>query len=455
MESKVVPLQLFFRQGLTRSLEFRLQALESLTALIHDNTERICTALHEDLRKPRQEALISEIALVLEEIRVTKKNLRSWMRPQRKGTPTSLWPARSRLLMEPLGVVLIIGPWNYPFQLLMAPLVGALAAGNCVVLKPSEITPRTSNLIAELVGEYFASNFVQVIEGGIPETTALLEQKFDHIFFTGSTPVGKVVMQAAAKNLVPVTLELGGKSPAVVCEDADLDLAARRIVWGKFYNAGQTCVAPDYVYVQKSVSQEFLGKIRSCIERQFGTNPQNSQSLGRIVNLKNCERLARMIDASKIFCGGEVDTKELYVAPTVLKDVTWDDAVMQDEIFGPILPVLSFENIEDLFLLFAQKPKPLAAYLFSTSRAIQERFLAQVSFGGGCINDVVVHLTNPHLPFGGVGSSGMGSYHGERSFQIFSHAKSVMHRSGLFDVSARYAPYDDKKLKFLRKVFRV
>lgn len=452
---KHLSLRKFFASGQTRSFDFRFLALERLESLISENKELICSALYSDLHKPQQESLISEIAVVLEEIRFAKKKLRSWMKPKSKKTPLILWPSKSQIHYEPLGVVLIIGPWNYPFQLLIAPLVGAIAAGNCAILKPSELTSRTSNLIAKLIQDYFPPDYIHTIEGGIPETTELLNQKFDHIFFTGSTPVGKIVMAAAAKNLVPVTLELGGKSPVIVCEDADLDLAARRIVWGKFYNAGQTCVAPDYLYAQNSIADVLIKKIASAIEQQFGAAPKESRSFGRIVNLKNCERLARMIDPKKVAFGGNVDYDHLYISPTVLQDVTWDDAVMAEEIFGPILPILSFDKAEDLFLSLGQRAKPLSAYLFSNSAAVQKQFISQFSFGGGCINDVVLHLSNLHLPFGGVGDSGMGYYHGEYSFQIFSHAKSIMRRSGLLDFSARYAPYNDNKLNFLRKIFRV
>lgn len=444
-----------FDSGKTKSLESRLAALDHLDRLIRENTEQICQSLYEDLRKPKQESLISEIAVTLEEISVARKNLKKWMAPRIGKAPFSLWPSKNRVHFEPLGVVLIIGPWNYPFQLVFAPLIGALAAGNCALIKPSELTPSTSHLIKELVGQYFSSDYVQVVLGGIPETTALLDLKFDHIFFTGSTPVGRTVMQAAAKNLTPVTLELGGKSPVIVCENADLDLAARRVVWGKFYNAGQTCVAPDYLYVHESRAEKLTEKIKSRIRFQFGDNPKESQDLARIVNRKNSQRLADLIDMDKVLMGGEVDIESCYVEPTVMNNVSWTDKIMSEEIFGPILPILTYTDLNDAFGIIRSKPKPLAAYFFSRSREMQNAFINELSFGGGCINDVVLHLSNPFLPFGGVGESGMGHYHGEDSFKTFSHSKSIMVRYGAFDFAARYAPYSEKKLRLLQRLFQI
>lgn len=441
-----------FNSGATRSLQFRLQALAQIEKMVRQNSARICQALFEDLHKPKHEAFVSEVAVTLEEIAVTRKNLKKWMKPKRVGSPLTLFPAKSRIHYEPLGVALIIAPWNYPFQLAMAPLIGAIAAGNCAILKPSELTSATAILLAELIEEHFSPNYIRVVNGGIPETTALLELKFDHIFFTGSTPVGRIVMQAAANNLVPVTLELGGKSPVIVTEDADLDLAARRIVWGKYYNAGQTCVAPDYLYVHSSVAPQLLQKISAQIQAQFGANPRESKSYARIVNTRNVERLSKMIDRNRVIQGGEVDQASRYIAPTVMNGVTWADAVMQEEIFGPILPVMTYESLNEVFKVISAKPKPLAAYFFSKNKEKQAQFAHELSFGGGCINDLMVHLSNPHLPFGGVGESGMGRYHGKDSFLTFSHAKSVMTRYGILDLSARYAPYTDRKLAFIRRL---
>jgi aldehyde dehydrogenase (NAD+) len=454
-QSLLLSLKAYQESGQTKSRASRLDALHRLEKLIRENMDSICQALYEDLHKPKQEALISEVAVVLEELSVFKRRLKKWMRPKCVKSPLALWPSQSQVHFEPLGVVLIIGPWNYPFQLLFSPLIGALAAGNCAVLKPSELTPKTSHLIETLVKKYFNSDLLQVVLGGVPETTELLKLKFDHIFFTGSTPVGKIVMQAAAKNLVPVTLELGGKSPAIVCEDADLDLAARRIVWGKFYNAGQTCVAPDYVYVHESVADVFTQKVKTNIAAQFGANPVDSKDFARIVNVRNTERLASLLDPQKVVLGGRFDLQAKYFEPTVMQNVSCNDKIMGEEIFGPILPVLTYSNLNDAFKAIRSKPKPLAAYFFSQSQEKQKAFTSDLSFGGGCINDVVVHLSNPYLPFGGVGDSGMGHYHGEASFKTFSHAKSVMRRYGIFDLSARYAPSTDGKLKFLRWLFGI
>jgi aldehyde dehydrogenase (NAD+) len=442
-----------FNSGKTLPIEFRLAALDNLERMIKENQEQICGALHTDLHKPKQEALVGEVAMTLEEIQLAKKNLRQWMAPLCRRSPLALFPSRNRVYFEPLGSVLIIGPWNYPFYLLMAPLVGAIAAGNCVLLKPSELALSTSKLVRDLIHQYFPQDFLQVIVGGIPETTALLDLPWDHIFFTGSTAVGKIVMQAAAKNLVPVTLELGGKSPTIVCEDADLDLTARRIVWGKFYNAGQTCVAPDYLYVHQSVAEILFEKIKAQIVMQFGLEPKESQSYARIINHRNVERLSALLAPHKIGYGGQVDSLNKYIAPTLLRDVDWEDAVMQEEIFGPILPILTFNNLENVFRTIRSKPKPLAAYFFSLSAEKQGAFVEQLSFGGGCINDTLVHLGNPHLPFGGVGASGQGRYHGHYSFLTFSHQKSVMTRYKYFDLMARYAPYSDKKLKLFYWLF--
>ena len=393
------------------------------------------------------------MAVTLEEITLAQKNIKKWLTPTIFKTPLTLMPARSQIHYEPLGATLIIAPWNYPFQLLMSPLIGSIAAGNCAVVKPSELAAHTSQLIHDLLSQSFAQDYIKVVTGGVTETTALLQLPFDHIFFTGSTTVGKIVMQAAAQNLVPVTLELGGKSPTIVCEDADLDLAARRIVWGKFYNAGQTCVAPDYLYVHESVAAALIDKIQTEIKKQFGDDPQKSEDLACIINVKNVQRLSQLLDASKVIYGGEIDVDALYVAPTLLTGVTWHDPIMREEIFGPILPILTYSQLDQAFEAIRSQPKPLSAYLFSQSRATQKKFTEELSFGGGCINDVVIHVGNPYLPFGGVGASGMGAYHGEHSFKTFSHAKSVMTRYSVLDLSARYAPYTAKKLNFLKRLF--
>ena len=441
----------FFLLHQTRSLAFRLEQLKTLEKLIKENTPLILEALYKDLRKPEAEALMGEIGIVLEEINFTKKELNKWMKPKSVSTPVNLWPAKSQIIYEPKGVVLIISPWNYPFQLAMSPLVGAIAAGNCSVIKPSEMTQYTSKLIIELVKKYFDANYITAVEGGIDETTALLKLPWHHLFFTGSTPVGKIIMKAAAENLTPVTLELGGKSPAIVNHDADIGVTAKRLVWGKFYNAGQTCVAPDYVYVHKSVKQELIDQMITEMKNQFGPDYQQSLNYGRIINTKNLDRLKKLISKDQIIYGGEINDADLFISPTLANVTDWSDPLMQDEVFGPILPIIEFEDLDSIFNLINQKQKPLAAYLFSNSEKIQNQFLDEVSFGGGCINDVVIHLGNPHLPFGGTHQSGHGSYHGHYSFLTFSHQKSVLQKSVYLDLPIRYPPYSETKIKMIRR----
>ena len=451
MQSQFEKMSTYFNSHETRSKTFRLQQLDKLEKLIKENTTAITEALYKDLHKPELEALMSEIGLVLEEINLTKKELNQWMKPKPVSTPVSLWPAKSQIIYEPKGVVLIIGPWNYPFQLLMSPLVGAIAAGNCAVLKPSEMTVHTSKLVIDLVKKYFEPNYITAAEGGINETTELLKLPWNHLFFTGSTPVGKIIMKAAAEHLTPVTLELGGKSPAIVNEDADIAVAAKRLVWGKFYNAGQTCVAPDYIYVHKSVRQKLIDQMIVEIKNQFGSDHQQSLSYGRIINIKNLDRLKKLISKDKVIYGGDINAADLFISPTLVQVADWLDPIMQEEIFGPILPIIEFDDLNSVFSLINKKQTPLAAYLFSDSENIQNQFLDQVSFGGGCINDVVLHLGNPHLPFGGSQHSGHGSYHGHYSFLTFSHQKSVLQKSVYLDLPIRYPPYTEKKLKMVRR----
>ncbi len=446
-------MQNHFDTGETRPLKTRLDLLTKLEMVIKSDSDKIAQALYQDLRKPEQESLISEVAFLIEEIGYTKKHLKSWMMPTKVKTPLALLPGKSTIHYDPLGVVLIIGPWNYPFQLALAPLIGAIAAGNCAVIKPSELTPHTSKIIVEIIKKVFRPEHVQVVEGGVDETTELLKLKWNHIFFTGSTSVGQIIMKAAAENLIPVTLELGGKSPVIVTKTSDLNLAARRIVWAKFYNTGQTCVAPDYLYVQSSVKNKLVELLKEEIQKQFGKDPQKSRDLTRIINVRNHQRLCQMIDNEKVVFGGDVDEDDLCIAPTLLEGVSWQDPVMQEEIFGPILPILEFDDLKSLIALINKEPRPLSAYLFSQATTEQTMFTEKLHFGGGCINDLIVHLSHPELPFGGLGSSGIGSYHGHTSFLTFSHQKSLMLRYSLFDFSARYAPYSQRKLNFLKKIF--
>jgi aldehyde dehydrogenase (NAD+) len=378
------------------------------------------------------------------EIDHTLKHLPSWIKPEKVATPLANQPATSTIHHDPLGVVLIIGPWNYPVQLVLGPLVGALAAGNCALIKPSEVASHTSSLIARWLAD-FAPGAVTVIEGGVPETTQLLEQRFDHIFFTGSTSVGKVVMAAAARHLTPVTLELGGKSPCYVDRDVDLKVAARRILWGKFWNAGQTCVAPDYLLVHEAIRRPLLDELRSTLVEFYGEDPRKSPDYARIVSERHHERLVAMLgEGCKVVVGGQHDGASRYLAPTIVEDAPAEARLMQEEIFGPILPIVPVKSVRDAIEYVNARPKPLALYVFSSDRATQDQLLSETSSGGACVNDTIAHLGVPDLPFGGVGDSGMGAYHGKTSFETFSHRKGVMSKWTSIDLKLRYPPYGNK-----------
>lgn len=441
-----------FERGVTKPIEWRLQQLDGLMRFIEQREAEILAALRADLGKPELEALAAEIAFVRNDIKHTKKHLAEWMKPKKVSTPWQIQPAQSTIQHEPLGVVLIISPWNYPFQLLLAPLVGAIAAGNCALLKPSEVAPATAALIARWIPRYLDETAIKVVEGGIPETTEVLAQRFDHIFYTGNGTVGRIVMTAAAKHLTPVTLELGGKSPCIVDRTADLDVAAKRIVWGKFFNAGQTCVAPDYVLVEASVHDALVSKLATTIRRFFGDDPQKSDNYARIVNERHHARLLPLLESGEIAIGGEHDVTDRYIAPTVLKNVSADSLVMADEIFGPILPVLSVPDLDSAIRFVRERPKPLALYVFSSSKSNQSAVLDGTSSGGAVINHVVWHLAVPDLPFGGVGESGMGAYHGHYGFETFSHAKAVLRKPTQIDPDLLYPPYSATEKKWLKRL---
>ncbi|WP_271254836.1 aldehyde dehydrogenase [Pseudanabaena sp. Chao 1811] len=443
----------FFATGKTKSYDFRIAQLHKLLDLIQENEQLILDAVYADLRKPAIEGYGSEILITLAEIKYTLKHLKTWMKPRKVGTPINLFPNSSYIYAEPLGIVLIIAPWNYPFALTIQPLIGAIAAGNCSILKPSEHTPHTSSAIAKLINDNFDPNFILAIEGGIETNQALLAERFDHIFFTGGTAIGKIVMEAAAKHLTPVTLELGGKSPCIVDAECDLDITAKRIVWGKFYNAGQTCVAPDYLLVQKSIKPVLIEKLIAYINIFFGDKPQQSPDLARIVNDRQFDRLVGLLDEGKILIGGNSDKSDLFISPTIIDEVSLQSKIMAEEIFGPILPILEYEHISEAIALINSRPNPLALYLFSNNKQKQEQILQEVSFGGGCFNDTIMHLGNPALPFGGVGNSGIGSYHGKATFDTFSHRKSILKNSFRFDLKFRYPPYTmtlDALKKFIK-----
>ncbi len=439
----------YFATGATKNLDFRIEQLKKLKAAIKEREPEIIQALNQDLGKPELEAYI-ELA-VLQDINEAIKNLKSWAKPKKVKTPLTQFPASAYIQSEPLGVVLIISPWNYPFSLMIAPLIGAIAAGNCAIVKPSEVSGQTSKILCQIINQTFAPEYISSIPGGVEVSQALLAEKFDHIFFTGGTKIGKIVMEAAGKNLTPVTLELGGKSPCIVDTDIDLKTAARRITWGKFLNAGQTCIAPDYLLVSKAIKDSLIAEIKNCLQEFYGDDPAISPDLARIVNQKQFERLSSLLAEGKILVGGQTNSEELYIAPTLISDVTLDSEVMAEEIFGPILPILEYEKLEDAIAIINQYPKPLALYLFSTDKQKQTQVLENTSSGGVCLNDTIMQVGVNSLPFGGVGESGIGAYHGKYSFDTFSHAKSVLKKSFRFDLDWRYPPYRDK-LDLFKKI---
>jgi aldehyde dehydrogenase (NAD+) len=440
-----------FDSGRTRPLSWRRAQLDGMRKLLEDNSEQLLAALAADLGKPAAEGWVTDIGFTIGEIKLLQKNLRKWTRPERVSTPIVALPGSSHRVAEPLGVVAIISPWNYPIQLLLSPAAGAIAAGNSVVLKPSEIAPHTSTVITELIQRYLDPDAVHVIEGGVAETTELLAQRFDHIFYTGNGRIGRVVMEAAAKHLTPVTLELGGKSPTIVDATANLRVAARRIAWGKFLNAGQTCIAPDYLLVDKKVAPAFIGELRAAIKEFYGDDPKQSGDYARIVNGHHFNRLASMLESGSVVIGGETDANTKYIAPTVLADVNVSAPVMQDEIFGPILPMVEIDNVAEAIAFINSKPHPLALYVFSEDDRAIDAVIERTTAGGVTVNGTILHISNPNLPFGGVGESGMGAYHGKSSIDIFQHRKPVLRKSTKVDPSIAYPPYTEKKMKLIRK----
>lgn len=443
----------FFDSGRTRGVDFRIAQLKKLQAAIKTHEEELLKALKKDLGKSGFEAYGSEVGTIYEELRHTMKQLPKWAKPISVGTPMLFQPSSSKLYPEPRGVALIIGPWNYPVQLMLAPLIAAIAAGNCTVLKPSELAPATALAITALIEKTFSPEFCAVIPGGVPETTALLAQRFDHIFFTGSVPVGRIVMRAAAEHLTPVTLELGGKSPCIVDTDTDIAVTARRIVWGKFYNTGQTCIAPDYLLVPKSIKNELLKAMKAEITSFFGVDPAKSPDYGRIINERHFDRLAALLEGAQVAVGGELDRSSLYMAPTIVDNAKLGDKIMEDEIFGPLLPVLEYETLDQAIDVVKQRSHPLACYVFTNRAAVEERIIRDIPFGGGCVNNTLVHFANANLPFGGCGNSGVGAYHGKVGFDAFSHHKSIVKSSFKMDVKLRYPPYGTR-LGLLKKIMR-
>ncbi len=440
----------FFHSNQTKDLKFRRKQLKHLLEVITTNEDVLFDAIYQDIGKSKLETIATEIGLIKSEINHTLTHLDEWAAKEYVPTVLANFPASSYVISEPLGSVLIIGAWNYPLLLSFHPMISAIAAGNTVIVKPSELAANTSRAITQLINENFDTQVAYAIEGGIKETTDILNNKFDKIFFTGSTPVGKIIYQSAAKNLTPVTLELGGKSPAIISSDASIKLAAKRIIWGKFVNSGQTCVAPDYLLVDQKIREKFITELKNQLVAIHGENPENSEGLTRIINEKNFDRLQRLIDEKLVIHGGTSSKENLFIAPTLLFPVPKEHPIMEDEIFGPILPILEYSELNEAIEFIKSKPKPLSLYTFTNSSKTKQKVLDEISFGGGGINETLVHLGNHHLPFGGVGSSGMGNYHGKYGFDIFSHKKAIHEKSNLFEPNIKYPPFTNFKTKIIK-----
>lgn len=438
----------FFNTGKTKNVKFRLEHLRKLKKAILLNEEEIKKALKLDLNKSESESYMTEIGMTLSELSYDIRHVKSWCKNKRVGTPLAHFPSRSFISKEPYGVTLILSPWNYPFMLLIEPLIGAIAAGNCAVLKPSEFAPNTANVIEKIIKECFEEDYVTVIQGDKDVSQGLIEKKFDYIFYTGGTKVGKIVMQEASKNLVPVTLELGGKSPCIIDSKYNIHLAAKRLLFGKLLNAGQTCIAPDYVLVNENVKEELIEELKKVLKEFLGENPIKNEDYPKIVNERHFERLSNLIEGEKILVGGKTDKKLLKIEPTILDNPKIDSKVMSEEIFGPILPIITYKTIEDAIAYVKEFEKPLALYMFTNDKKIQNKIMNEISFGGGCINDTIIHIANSNMGFGGVGYSGIGNYHGKRSFDTFSHERSITKKYSL-DLPMRYMPYNNFKDKLI------
>lgn len=441
-----------FERGASQPIEWRLRQLDGLRTMLTEHQQAFAEALHEDLGKSKAEAWTTEVGFTLNDIELTRKHLRRWLKPRKVNTPVVAKPGGSKLVLEPLGVVLVFGAWNYPLQLSLSPVVAALAAGNCVLLKPSEVSPATSALMASLIPQYVDAEALAVVEGDAEVAAQLLKHPFDHIFYTGGGEVGKVVMRAAAEHLTPVTLELGGKSPVIVTKSCDIKTTARRIAWGKWINAGQTCIAPDYVLVESSVRDALVAALEDAINDFYGAEPQRSKDYGRIVNDKHFNRLLGLLDEQTVINQNDYDRRERFMAPMLIDNPSRQSTMMTDEIFGPLLPICPVENLDAAIQAIRSRPKPLACYAFTNSSRERAHIEQQISCGSLCFNDTLVFMLNPELPFGGVGASGMGRYHGEFGVRTFSHEKAVMTRSFKLDISLRYPPYSKQKLNWLKKL---
>ena len=443
----------FFNAGETRGVRFRIRQLKKLKEALETHESRILEALKADLRKPELEAWTTEIGVTITEIEYNLSHIRSWVRPKRVPTALFFMPGKSRIYSDPFGVALIIGPWNFPIKNVLGPALGAMTAGNCCVLKPSEHAPHTAVALENMITEFFDPEYLTVAQGGIPETTELLKHRFDYVFFTGGTEIGRIVYQAAAKHLTPVTLELGGQNPCIVDDNSHIEVAARRIAWGKVLNSGQVCIAPNYVLVKKSVKKELIVHLKKAIEEFYGGDAKSTDDFGRIVNDVHFERIKNLIEGDVVH-GGETDAKERYIAPTIIDNVKVTDKIMQEEIFGPVLPIVEYETIDEAISIINQGEKPLALYIFAKSYDARDKVISQTSSGGVCINETIMNFGSIELPFGGVGNSGFGAYNGKIGFDTFSHKKGVMTKSFFFDVKQKYPPYTKGNLNFIKFAVR-
>lgn len=446
--------RVFFNTHQTRSYEFRKNSLRILRNGIYKYQNKLEEALKLDLGKNNHESYMTEIGFVLKELSYNEKHLKKMMKPRKVKSSLTDFPSKSFRYADPYGVVLIISPWNYPINLTLGPLIGAIAAGNTAIIKPSEYSSNTSMVLDEMISDIFDENYVKVVQGGVETNQELLDNKFNYIFFTGSTNVGKIVMEKASKFLTPISLELGGKSPVIVDKSVNIDVAAKRIAFGKYLNSGQTCIAPDYLYIHKDVKDEFVQAIQKVIVEFYGESPLHSEHYGSIINEKHFKRLTSYLDDGESIIGGDIDEENLRIAPTILDSVELTSIIMNEEIFGPILPIIEYSTIDEVIDFIESRPSPLALYLFTEDKSIESRVLTECRFGGGCVNDTVVHIASEYLPFGGVGESGMGSYHGEKTFQTFTHYKSVLKKKTWFDLPIRYAPYNNAKSKLVKKFLK-
>ncbi|KPI52792.1 aldehyde dehydrogenase [Clostridioides difficile] len=441
----------YYNTGKTRDISFRLEQLKKLKSVVLQNEEKILLALKKDLNKSEFEGFMTEVGMFYSELDFAIKNIRKWSKTRRVRSSMVNFPSISKIIPQPYGVTLIMSPWNYPFQLALIPLVWSLAAGNCIIVKPSEYAVSTANIINDIIENNFSKEYIAVVQGNQEESEKLLLERFDYIFFTGSTNVGRIVMKSASNYLTPITLELGGKSPCIILKDADIDLTAKRLTWGKLINAGQTCVAPDYILVHEDRKNELIEKIKYYINKYFGDNPCNNEQFPKIINERHFKRIVSLIDTDKVVYGGGYNSKTLKIEPTIVDNANWDDNIMKEEIFGPIFPILTYKDLDEVIQEIIKRPNPLAVYIFTKNKYLEDKILEMIPSGGCCINDTITHIATNYLPFGGVGESGMGSYHGKSGFDTFTHYKSVLKKLNL-DIPIRYAPYNDKLIKILKKI---